>query len=279
MRLSGDPLSLVLPEDATPIDVQRIRHQLGLDQPLILQYAFFMRNLARLDFGQSIRVRQGALALVLERIPATLELASVAFAFAVVIAVPVGIFAATRRESIYDTGVLVFSMIGQSAPAFFIGIMLILILSLHFGLFPTGGRGGVSSLVLPAITLGAYALASIARLTRSAMLEVLHQDYVRTARAKGLGEQLIVIRHGLRNAAIPIVTIIGIQLGVLLGGAIVTETIFSWPGIGRLAIQSIYSRDYPVVQAVVFITACWFVVINLVVDVAYGLLDPRIRYS
>jgi len=184
-----------------------------------------------------------------------------------------------KPYSFWDNVAMFFALIGQSAPTFFLGIMLILGLSLHLGLFPTGGRGDLSYLVLPAITLGANAMASIARLTRSAMLEVIRKDYIRTARSKGLGERLILFRHAFKNAAIPVVTIMGIQLGGLLGGAVVTETVFSWPGIGRLAINSIYNRDYAVVQATVFMTAILFVFINFAVDLVYGFLDPRIRYS
>ena len=279
MRLSGDPVSLLLPPDATREDVERISHQLGLDKPLIVQYAIFMTNLSHLDFGRSIHLRQPAWDVAMERVPATLELAAAAFLLAVVVAIPIGVLAAMKPYSWFDNTAMLFALIGQSAPTFFLGIMLILTFSLRIGIFPTGGRENLSSLVLPAVTLGAYAMASIARLTRSSMLEVIRKDYIRTARAKGLTERLIVIRHALKNAAIPVVTIMGIQLGMLLGGAVVTETVFSWPGIGRLAIQSIYNRDYAVVQATVFMTACWFVVINLAVDMIYGLLDPRIRYS
>ncbi len=279
MRLSGDPVTLLLPQDATPEDHARISHQLGLDQPMWVQYGIFMSNLAHLEFGRSIHLREPAIQVAMERLPATVELATAAFLLAVVVAVPVGILAAVKPYSIWDNLAMFFALIGQAAPTFFLGIMLILIFSLRVGIFPTGGRGDLLSLVLPAVTLAANAMASIARLTRSAMLEVIRKDYIRTARAKGLAERLILSRHAFRNAAIPVVTIMGIQLGGLLGGAVVTETVFSWPGIGRLAIQSIYNRDYAVVQATVFLTAAFFVLINLVVDMVYGLLDPRIRYS
>lgn len=279
MRLSGDPVTLLLPPDATQADHDRISHQLGLDQPLWTQYAIFLANVTHLDFGDSIHMRQPAFQVAMERLPATLELAAAAFVLAVVIAIPIGVFSAMKPYGAFDNVAMLFALIGQSAPTFFIGIMLILIMSLRVGWFPTGGRSDFSSVVLPAITLGAYAMASIARLTRSSMLEVIRRDYIRTARAKGLTEMVIVARHALRNAAIPVVTIMGIQLGALLGGSVVTETVFSWPGIGRLAIQSIFNRDYSVVQATVFMTACWFVAINLAVDMIYGFLDPRIRYS
>ncbi len=279
MRLSGDPVTLLLPQDATQADVERISHQLGLDRPLWTQYLIFLTNLSRLDFGTSIHLRQPAFNIAVERLPATLELAAAAFVFAVVVALPIGVLTARKPYSLFDNVAMLFAAIGQAAPTFFVGIMLILILSLWVGIFPTSGRGGFDHLVLPAVTLGAYALASIARLTRSAMLEVIRKDYIRTARAKGLPEHAVIWRHALKNTAIPVVTIMGIQLGALLGGAVVTETVFSWPGIGRLAIQSIYNRDYAVVQATVFLTAFWFVLINLAVDVIYGWLDPRIRYT
>ena len=279
MHLSGDPVTLLLPQDATRADIDRVTHQLGLDKPLWTQYVIFMANLARLDFGTSIHLRQPAFALALERLPATFELAAAAFCLAVAVAVPIGVLAAMKPYSPFDSLAMLFAAIGQSAPTFFLGIMLILVFSLRIGYFPTSGRGGLDHLVLPAITLGAYAMASIARLTRAAMLEVIRKDYIRTARAKGIAESVIVWRHAFKNTAIPVVTIMGIQLGALLGGAVVTETVFSWPGIGRLAIQSIYNRDYAVVQATVFLTAFWFVLINFAVDVIYGWLDPRIRYS
>lgn len=279
MRLSGDPVTLLLPPDATKVNYDRISHQLGLDQPLWIQYGIFMGNMLHLDFGNSIFMRQPAFQVALERLPATVELATASFVLAVVVAIPIGVLAAMKPYSFWDNIAMLFALIGQSAPTFFIGILLILTFSLRIGWFPTSGRGGLDHLVLPAITLGAYAMASIARLTRSSMLEVIRKDYIRTARAKGLAETIILFRHALKNAAIPVVTIMGIQLGSLLGGAVVTETVFSWPGIGRLAIQSIYNRDYAVVQATVFLTAFWFVVINFVVDMVYGFLDPRIRYS
>jgi peptide/nickel transport system permease protein len=191
--------------------------------------------------------------------------------------VPVGIVSAIRRNTLVDHAAMAVALVGQSAPTFFLGIFLILLLSLQAGLFPTSGRGDWRHLVLPAITLGAFAMASIARLTRSAMLEVLRAEYVRTARAKGVSETLVVVKHTLRNAALPIITITGLQLGQLLAGAVVTETVFAWPGIGRLAIQSIYNRDYPIVQCTVFLSAAAFVVINFLIDVLYGVLDPRLR--
>ena len=277
MRLSGDPVPLLLPPDAPTSEIFRVRTELGLDKPLIVQYGIFLGNVVRGDFGRSIHFRQPAFRVVMGYLPASLELALTAFVVAAVIAVPVGLVSAIRRNTIVDHAVMAVALVGQSAPTFFLGIFLILLLSLQAGLFPTSGRGDWRHLVLPAITLGAFAMASIARLTRSAVLEVLRADFVRTARAKGVSETLVVVKHTLRNAALPIITITGLQLGQLLAGAVVTETVFAWPGIGRLAIQSIYNRDYPIVQCTVFLSAAAFVVINFLIDILYGVLDPRLR--
>jgi ABC-type dipeptide/oligopeptide/nickel transport system permease component len=214
---------------------------------------------------------------VMGYLPASVQLALTAFGLALLVAVPVGLLSAVKRNSPLDHVAMGAALIGQSAPVFFLGILFILLFSLKAGWFPTSGRGGWEHLVLPALTLGAFAMASIARLTRSAVLEVLRQDYVRTARAKGLAELAVVLKHTLKNAALPVVTITALQFGTLLGGSVVTETVFAWPGIGRLAIQSIYNRDYPIVQCTVFLSAVAFIVINFTVDLFYGLLDPRAR--
>ena len=277
MRLSGDPVPLILPPDAPIAEMERVRRDLGLDRPLPVQYAVFIGHVVRGDFGRSIHFRQPALEVALSYLPATFELGLAAFVLAVVVAFPVGVLSATRRNTPLDHAAMGLALVGQSAPTFFIGILFILVLSLRLDLFPTSGRGDWRHLVLPALTLGAFALASIARITRSAVLEVQRADFIRTARAKGVGEFLVVAKHTLKNAALPILTITGLQFGTLLGGAVVTETVFAWPGMGRLAIQSIYNRDYPVVQCVVFISAALFVVINFAIDMLYGVLDPRIR--
>jgi ABC-type dipeptide/oligopeptide/nickel transport system permease component len=277
MRLSGDPVPLLLPPDAPASEFARVRAELGLDRPLPVQYAVFLGHVLHGDFGQSIHFRQPALRVVAGYLPATFELGLAAFTLALLIALPIGIVSAVKRNSLIDQATMGLALVGQSAPTFFIGILLILVVSLNLGLLPTSGRDGWRSLVLPALTLGAFAMASIARLTRSAVLEVLRADYIRTARAKGVAETLVVAKHTLKNAAVPIVTITGLQFGTLLGGAVVTETVFAWPGIGRLAIQSIYNRDYPVVQCTVFVSALLFIVINFVIDLVYGLLDPRVR--
>ncbi|MDP9366969.1 MAG: ABC transporter permease [Chloroflexota bacterium] len=276
-RLSGDPISLLVAPETPPAEIQALRDRLGLNDPLPIQYAVFLRQAVQGDFGTSLRYRQDALQVVLDRVPATLQIAAAAFAFAVLVALPVGILSAVRPNSIFDNVAMLLALVGQAVPTFFLGIVLILLFAVRFGWFPTSGLGSPAGLVLPAITLGAFAAASIARLTRSAMLEVLGQDYVRTARAKGLGERSVVRGHALRNALVPVVTIMGLQFGTLLGGSVVTETVFALPGIGRLIIQSIGNRDYPVVQAGVFLIAVAFVVVNLVVDVLYAVLDPRIR--
>jgi peptide/nickel transport system permease protein len=277
MRLSGDPVPLLLPPDAPRSEIFRVRAELGLDRPLIVQYGVFLAHVARGDFGRSIHFREPAMKVVAGYLPASLELALTAFVVAALIAVPIGLLSAIRRNTIIDHATMAVALVGQSAPTFFLGILFILVLSLQAGLFPTSGRGDWRHLVLPALTLGAFAMASIARLTRSAVLEVLRADFVRTARAKGVPELFVVGKHTLRNAALPIITITGLQLGQLLAGAVVTETVFAWPGIGRLAIQSIYNRDYPVVQCTVFLSAVVFIVVNFVIDILYGVLDPRLR--
>jgi len=279
LRLSGDPATLLLPQEASVEDVMRLRHDLGLDAPLLLQYLRFLGSSVAGNFGESLRHREPAMALVRSHLWATLELSFAAFCVAAVVAVPIGILAAVKPHSFQDHAVMTLTLIGQSAPTFWIGIMLILAFGLELRWFPIGGRGTFSHLVMPALTLGAFAMASIARLTRSAMLDVLRLDYINTARAKGLSNRRVIWKHALKNAAIPVVTIMGLQFGALLGGAVVTETVFSWPGIGRLAIQGIYNRDYPVVQASVFIAAAFFVLINFVVDLLYTIFDPRIRYE
>jgi ABC-type dipeptide/oligopeptide/nickel transport system permease component len=277
LRLSGDPAATMLPGDASVDELVALRRQLGLDRPLWLQYIQFLAGALSGDFGTSFRHQQPALPLVLERLPATLELAGAALLLAVALALPLGVLAAVYRGRVIDVAAMAFAVVGQATPYFWMGIMLILIVSVELAWLPTSGRGGLERLVLPAITLGTHFAASLARLTRTSMLEVFGQQFVTTARAKGLSEWSVVLGHTLKNAAVPVVTLIGLQFGTLLGGAVVTETIFAWPGVGRLAVQSVFVRDYPVVQAGVFVLALTFVGINLVVDLLYGVLDPRIR--
>ena len=279
MRLSGDPVPLMLPPDAPQSEIFRVRRELGLDEPLPVQYMVFLGNVVRGDMGRSIHMRIPAMQLATERLPATMELALASFALAIFIAIPAGLISALKRNTFWDNLAMSLALLGQSAPTFFIGITLILVVGLQLHLLPISGRGDWRNVIMPAITLGAFAMASIARLTRSAVLDVSRLDFIRTARAKGLNEASVLTRHNLKNAAIPIITIVGLQFGTLLGGAVVTETVFAWPGLGRLAIQSIFNRDYPVVQSSVLLVASFFVLVNLMVDIAYGWLDPRIRYS
>jgi peptide/nickel transport system permease protein len=275
--LTGDPALVLLPPDATVEDVAKFRQTMGFNDPFLVQYGRFLGGAVRGDFGQSIRHGESAFHLVLERMPATFELAGAALLLALCLAIPAGIVSAVRRNSVVDYVATVVALFGQSLPTFWLGIMLILFFSVQFQLLPSSGRGTVEHLVLPAVTLGLFTTARITRLTRSGMLEVLNQDYIRTARAKGVSDPPVVWKHALKNAAIPIVTIVGIELGTLLGGSVITETIFAWPGVGRLSVQAIANRDYPVVQAAVFLLASTFVLVNLVVDVVYTYLDPRIR--
>jgi peptide/nickel transport system permease protein len=277
LHLTGDPALVLLPPDASPEDVRRFREVMGFNDPFFVQYGRFLKGALQGDFGQSVRHGEPAFGLVLERMPATFELAGAALALALCLAIPAGIVSAVRRNTALDYLATVVALFGQSLPTFWLGIMLILLFSVQFHLLPSSGRGTLEHLILPAVTLGLFTTARITRLTRSGMLEVLNQDYIRTARAKGVSDPPVVWKHALKNAAIPIVTIVGIELGTLLGGSVITETIFAWPGVGRLSVQAIANRDYPVVQAAVFLLASTFVLVNLLVDVVYTYLDPRIR--
>ncbi len=279
MYLTGDPATLMLPLDASPEDVHMFKEAMGLNDPLYIQYFRFISGAVRGDFGMSLRHNQPALKLVLERMPATFQLTFMAMGIAVLIAIPAGVISATRRYSVFDYLGTVTGLLGQSMPVFWLGIMLILMFAVRFPIFPTSGRGTFAHLILPALTLGTYSTATIMRLLRSGMVEVLKQDYVKTAQAKGLSGKVVIYKHALKNALIPVATVIGLQFGALLGGAVITETIFAWPGVGRLAIQAINNRDIPLVQSIVFIMASSIVLINLLTDLAYTYLDPRIRYE
>jgi peptide/nickel transport system permease protein len=278
LHLTGDPAALLLPPDATAEDVARFRTAMGFDDPWILQYLRFLKGAIQGNFGESLRHGEPAMHLVVERLPATFQLAGAGLLLALCLAIPAGIISAVKRNTVIDYFSTVVALLGQAMPTFWLGIMLILVFSVRLNWLPSSGRGDLQHLVLPAITLGLFTTARITRLTRSGMLEVLGQDYIRTARAKGVSEQPVVWKHALKNASIPIVTIIGIELGTLLGGSVITETIFAWPGVGRLSVQAIFNRDYPVVQAAVFILASTFVIVNFMVDLAYTWLDPRIRF-
>ena len=278
INLTGDPVRLMMPFEASEEDVEALRQQLGFDRPLPVQFLIFMGNAVRGDFGVSLYFRgQPALPLVIERLPATLQLTFATLFWSLPAAILLGTIAAVRRATPIDNLAMFIALLGQSFPSFWLGLMLILIFSVQFGLLPTSGRGDLSHLVLPAITLGAFFMARTTRLVRSSMIDVLHQDYITTARAKGAPEWRLLPGHAMKNAAIPIITLIGLDIGILLGGAVVTETIFAWPGIGRLAVESIINRDFPVVMAVVFVIAILFVTINFGVDILYTWLDPRVK--
>jgi peptide/nickel transport system permease protein len=277
LHLTGDPAALLMPMDATPEQVAQFRKEMGFTDPVIVQYWRFFKGTLHGDFGNSFRHSQPALDLVLERMPATIQLTIAALILALLIAIPVGIFSAIKRNSFLDHIGMTGALLGQSTPVFWLGIMLILIFSVTLQWFPSSGRGEIQHLVLPAITLGMFSMARTARMMRSSMLEVLGQEYIKTAKAKGLAPRVVILKHALKNASIPVVTIVGMELGTLLGGAVITETIFAWPGVGRLAVQAIYNRDYPVVQAAVFILASIFVLVNLIVDIVYTYLDPRVK--
>jgi peptide/nickel transport system permease protein len=279
MFLAGDPALAMVGENWTQEQIAAFRRDMGFDQPWHVQYGRFLSRAVRGDFGVSLRQRQPNLELIFDRMPATLQLAACAMVLSIVVAIPAGVISATRRHSWLDHGASLVAMLGQSMPAFWLGIMLILIFGVGLRWTPVAGRGGPAHLILPAVTLAAYPIARNARMMRSSILEVLGQAYVTTARAKGLREFVVITRHAMRNALIPVVTLIGLEFGALLGGAVITESIFAWPGVGRLTIQAIYGRDLPLVQAAVIVLAAIFVVINLVVDLFYVVLDPRIRLA
>jgi peptide/nickel transport system permease protein len=277
--IPGDPVEYILGDSARPADRNALRQQLGLDQPLLQQYSSYLKNLLSLDLGRSLHSNQSVTALLMEHFPATLELALAAFVIAVLIAVPLGVMAARRRGTAWDSSAMTISLLGVSIPNFWLGPMLILLFSLWLGWTPVSGREQAGSLILPAITLGASLSAVLARMVRSTLLEVLNEDYIRTARAKGLKESSVIWRHALMNTMLPVVTLLGLQLGALFAGAVITETVFSWPGIGSLLIESIQKRDYPLVQGCVLLVAVSYLLVNTVTDLLYQLLDPRISNS
>jgi ABC-type dipeptide/oligopeptide/nickel transport system permease component len=275
----GDPATLMLSDMATPDEIEQMRVALGVHEPLWVQFGIYLKQLATGDFGMSYRRGTPALPLVMAYLPATFELALAALAITVTVAIPVGIVAALRKDSWIDNVLSVVALLGQSLPVFWLGIMLILVMAVQFRLLPTSGYGEFRHLILPAFTLAFSNIALIARITRSSMLEVVRQDYIRTARAKGLSESRVVVRHALRNALAPVVTVLGLQIGTLLGGAIITETVFGWPGAGALLVSSITYRDYPVVQVMVVVSALIFVLTNLLVDIVYVMLDRRVSVA
>lgn len=276
-HLTGDPVRLMVPEDATERDIANLRRELGFDRPLAVQFVDFIARAAQGDLGKSLRYRKPALRLVVERMRATVELSTAAMVIALLVAIPSGIISALRPGSLADAITWTISIIGQAVPPFWVGIMLIILFAVQLQLLPAAGRGDPGSLVLPAVTLGLWPMARLARVLRSSLLDALQEDYVRTARAKGLAERGVLLGHVLRNSAIPVVTVAGLTYGTILGGTVITESVFAWPGVGRLALEAVYNRDFPLVQATVFVAAFVFVVINFVLDLMYGWLDPRIR--
>lgn len=277
--IPGDPVEVMLGESSQPADRTALRHALGLDLPLHLQLVDYYRHLFSFDLGESLYSRRPIADILLERLPATLELALAGLGVAMLIAVPLGTLAATRRGSAWDLGAMSFSMFGISIPNFLMGPLLILVFSLWLGWLPVSGRDQAASLVLPALTLGTALAAILSRMLRAALLEVLGEDFIRTARAKGLTDRAVIFRHAMRNALLPVITLLGLQLGALLAGAVITETVFSWPGIGLLTIESIHRRDYPVVQACVLLISLGYVAVNTFTDLVYARLDPRIRFG
>ena len=275
--IPGDPAQAMLGEGAAPEDVAQLRARLGLDRPLLVQYGSFLQGLVRGDLGVSLRNDQPVTQQILERMPATAELAFASMAVAVLIALPLGIVGAVWRGTAVDFGAMTLSLVGISIPNFWLGPLLAIVFAVELGWLPVGGRGTPAHLVLPAATLGAALAAILARMTRASLLEELREPYVLAARAKGVSRTRAVLHHAFRNSLIPIVTILGLQFGVVLTGAVITETIFAWPGIGRLLIQSISFRDYPLVQGCVLLIAVTYVGVNLITDLTYGFLDPRIR--
>lgn len=277
--IPGDPVAIMLGETARAADMAELRAQLGLDRPLLGQYGHFLSGLLHGDLGTSIRYAKPVSEMVFSRLPATIELATAAMIIAIAIAIPAGILSAIRPYSGFDHSAMIVSLVGVSMPSFWLGPLLILAFAIHLDWLPVSGRDGPASLVLPAITLGTALAAILSRMTRSAMLEVIREDYITAGRAKGLAERVVVLKHGFRNAMIPVLTVMGLQVGALLSGAVVTEKVFAWPGIGRLLVEGIEARDYPLVQGCVLTISLSYVLVNLVIDLLYAAVDPRIRYE
>ncbi|OGP98427.1 MAG: ABC transporter permease [Deltaproteobacteria bacterium RBG_19FT_COMBO_52_11] len=279
LHLFRDPALILLPPEATKEDVALLRKEMGLDQPLPVQYFKFLAGMARGDFGMSFVSRRPALSLVLERMPMTLWLAASGLLLAMILSIPLGVLAAVRRNQIHDHSASVLAVVGQAMPLFWLDIMLIIIFAVKLRLLPASGAGSFSHIILPASGIAVSLLPIFMRLTRSRMIEILSQDYIRTARAKGLGERAVLFRHALRNALIPVITILGFQFGMLLGGAVITETIFAWPGVASLVVESIFNSDFPVVQAAVALFAILIVLANLITDITIAWLDPKVRFG
>jgi peptide/nickel transport system permease protein/oligopeptide transport system permease protein len=277
--LPGDPAQVLAGQMATPEEIENIRRQLGLDRPIYEQYVTYLSRLARFDLGRSARTQNPVTEEIWARLPNTLLLAVVAITLACLLGIPAGIISAVRPYSWIDYLVTTSALFGMSMPVFWLGLMLVVVFSVILKWLPAGGTGSWQHVILPSVTLAAFVVAFISRMTRSAMLETLAQDYTTTARSKGLKERVVVIKHALKNAMIPIITVVGLQFGLLLGGAVLTETVFAWPGLGRLIVDSILARDYPVIQGAILIFGLLYIMVNLVVDLIYALVDPRIRYD
>ena len=277
--LPGDPAQVLAGQMATPQEIENIRRQLGLDRPIYEQYATYLSRLVRFDLGRSARTQNPVTEEIWARLPNTLLLAVVAITLACLLGIPAGIISAVRPYSWIDYLVTTSALFGMSMPVFWLGLMLVVVFSVILKWLPAGGTGSWQHVILPSVTLAAFVVAFISRMTRSAMLETLAQDYTTTARSKGLKERVVVIKHALKNAMIPIITVVGLQFGLLLGGAVLTETVFAWPGLGRLIVDSILARDYPVIQGAILIFGLLYIMVNLVVDLIYALVDPRIRYD
>jgi peptide/nickel transport system permease protein len=277
--IPGDPVQVMLGESAKPVDVEVLRKGLGLDKPILEQYLIFLKGLITGNLGTSIHTGQPILSTILKRYPATLELMISSMIVALLLSIPLGVISASKQYSLLDNGSMFCALLGISMPNFWLGPLLILLFSVHLNWLPVSGRGSLRHLILPAVTLGIHLMAILTRMTRSSVLEILHEDYITTARSKGLREQIVIFKHALRNALIPVITIIGFQCGALLSGALITETIFAWPGLGRLTITAIQKRDYPLVQGCVLVISLSYVIVNLLTDLAYAWVDPRIRFE
>jgi ABC-type dipeptide/oligopeptide/nickel transport system permease component len=278
LRLSGDPVAVLAGPNATPEMREQMRQELGFNDPLAAQYLRFMAGAAHLDFGLSLKFRTQAMGEVVQRLPATLELTVTAMLLAIVVAIPAGMYSAVWRGRLFGRAVMLTALLAQAMPSFWLGAVLILVFSVRLGWLPSFGGGTLPHLVLPGVTLSAFFMAKLARLTRSGMLEIMHHEYVMTARSKGLTEFLVLRRHVLRNMLIPLITVVALDIGFLMGGAVIVESVFAWPGIGRQLVDAVFARDYPVVQATVFVVATVVVLINLGMDVVYRWLDPRVGF-
>ena len=277
LHVTGDPAALLVTQDATRQDMERIRHAYGLDQPLSVQYARFVERVVRGDLGYSYRQDVPVTELIAGHLGATFELALASLAVAIVLGVALGMAAAVRRGSGIDAAAMTVALFGTSMPSFWLGLLLIIVFGVKLGWLPVSGYGGLDHLIMPAFVLGGFYAAQVSRLTRTSLLEVLDQDYIRTGRAKGLRARVVLFKHALRNAALPVLTVLGLSFGQMLGGAVVVESIFAWPGMGRLAVQAVLGRDFPVVQGAAITGAAVFLAVNLTVDLVYGWVDPRLR--